>query len=66
VAEQSALARLDATEQRELTLLVKAASTPPCVRCGRTGHDIARLTDAQKRRTLLILRVLFGSSGRRT
>jgi hypothetical protein len=60
VAEQHELARLDATEQRELTLLVKAASTPPCIRCGRTGHDATRLTDDQKRRTLTLLRVLLG------
>jgi hypothetical protein len=45
VAELPELARLDAAEQRELVLLVKEASTPPCVRCGRPGHDIARLTD---------------------
>jgi hypothetical protein len=65
MAELPELARLDAAEQRELVLLVKEASTPPCVRCGRTGHDIARLTDDQKRRTAVLLRVLLGSSERR-
>jgi hypothetical protein len=65
VTEQPAPARLDAAEQHELTLLLKVASTPPCVRCGRAGHDIARLTDDQKRRTATLLRTLLDSSGRR-
>jgi hypothetical protein len=66
VADLPELARLDATEQQELAELLAAVSTTPCARYGRLGHDIARLTDDQKRRTLILLRVLFGSSGRRT
>jgi hypothetical protein len=66
VADLPKLDRLDAAEQRELVLLLKAASTSPCARCGRTGHATSRLTDDQKRRTLVLLRVLFGSSGGRT
>jgi hypothetical protein len=65
VADPPELKRLDEAEQRELAVLLSAVSTPPCVRCGRTGHDIARLTGDQKRRTAALLRVLLDSSERR-
>lgn len=61
IAGQPELDRLDADEQGELGALLGTAATAPCVRCARSGHDIARLTDDQKRRTLHLLRTLLGS-----
>jgi len=60
------LARLNAAGQGELAALVAAASAEPCLRCGRSGHDIARLSDEQKHRTLALFRVVLGPTGVRT
>jgi hypothetical protein len=52
--------RLSGAEQSELIGLLAAASTPACSRCGRSGHDLSRMTDAQLDRTLQLLRALLG------
>ena len=59
VAVLPELHRLDAGEQRELVALLGTAANEPCALCARSGYDIARLTDDQKRRTLRLLRTLL-------
>jgi hypothetical protein len=52
-------ALLGIDERGELVGLLRAMATRPCVRCGRSGHDIGRLTHDQKRHTLRLLRKLY-------
>jgi hypothetical protein len=52
--------RLSAVEQRELAGLLAAASTLACSRCGRSGHDLSRMTDEQLDRALRLLQKLLG------
>ena len=54
--------RLADGEWLELGSLLAAAAGPSCLRCGRCGLDIGRLTDDQKRRALILLRTLSSST----
>lgn len=58
------LLRLTADARDELARLLGAAATPRCPQCGRSGHDLARLNDDQKRHALRLLRVPFGGVAR--
>jgi hypothetical protein len=53
--------RLNTKEQNELTRLIGAGMTVPCVRCGRSDFDLSRMTDDQLTRALQLLRALFGT-----
>ena len=53
-------ARLGVGERRELVGLLRVAAAPVCARCGRAGYDIRKLTYDQKRRVMILLRVLSG------
>ena len=59
-AEEPEWALVDAAERGELAGLVSARSMPPCPRCGRSGHDLSRMTDEQLDRTLWLLRKVCG------
>ncbi|MDY3563398.1 hypothetical protein R5W23_004901 [Gemmata sp. JC673] len=52
--------RLSRDEQAELVALIQATLTPPCVRCGRQGHNLSGASDEQLNRTLALLRILLG------
>lgn len=56
--------RLTADEERELAGILATGATPACARCGRSNHDLSRLTDDQLDRTLRLLRVLLGPTVR--
>ncbi|AWM36969.1 hypothetical protein GobsT_51510 [Gemmata obscuriglobus] len=52
--------RLTSIEQAELAALIQAFITPSCNRCGRSGHDLAGLSDEKLSRALELLRTALG------
>jgi hypothetical protein len=60
LGQECELEGLSKAKREELLRLFELTATPPCVRCGRAGREMSRLTDDQLDRAIAPLRVVVG------